>query len=244
MDRRGFRWRGTEVNRVEALSDAVFGFAITLLVVSLEVPRTYDQLAAAMRGFFAFAVCFALLFLVWFHQYRFFRRYGLQDNTTIWLNAALLFTVVFFVYPLKFVFGWVFGRMLGEPSTVRLADGTLAEVLRDGQGGQMMVVYSAGWVAVFLVFALLHLHAWRMRGALQLTPLETHDTLDNVRESLLNIAIGLVSIAIALRWPENGGMAGLVYWLIGPSMGIHGVISGRARQRLAARLAAAGSAPT
>ena len=29
-----FRRRGTEVTRLEALSDAVFGFAITLLVVS------------------------------------------------------------------------------------------------------------------------------------------------------------------------------------------------------------------
>jgi hypothetical protein len=34
----GFRWRGRDVTRIEALSDAVFGFAITLLVVSLEVP--------------------------------------------------------------------------------------------------------------------------------------------------------------------------------------------------------------
>ena len=51
MDGRGFRWRGTEVSRLEALSDAVFGFAITLLVVSLEPPRTFDQLMQAVRGF-------------------------------------------------------------------------------------------------------------------------------------------------------------------------------------------------
>ena len=35
-----FRWRGHEVSRIEALNDAVFAFAITLLVVSLEVPKT------------------------------------------------------------------------------------------------------------------------------------------------------------------------------------------------------------
>ena len=36
-----FRWRGQEITRIEGLSDAVFAFAITLPVVSLEVPKTF-----------------------------------------------------------------------------------------------------------------------------------------------------------------------------------------------------------
>src|SRR6266436_400666 len=103
-DNKKFRWRGHEISRIEGLSDAVFAFAVTLLVVSLEVPKTFDELMAVMRGFGAFAICFALLIVVWFNQYKFFRRYGLQDNLTIVLNTALLFVVLFYVYPLKFVF--------------------------------------------------------------------------------------------------------------------------------------------
>ena len=38
-----FRWRGNEISRIEGLSDAVFAFAVTLLVVSLEVPKTRMQ---------------------------------------------------------------------------------------------------------------------------------------------------------------------------------------------------------
>jgi hypothetical protein len=34
-----FRWRSHKISRIEGLSDAVFGFAITLLVVSLEALR-------------------------------------------------------------------------------------------------------------------------------------------------------------------------------------------------------------
>src|SRR6476660_3922918 len=90
-----FRWRSHEISRIEGLSDAVFAFAVTLLVVSLEVPKTFNELAATMRGFGSFAISFTLLFLIWFNQYKFFRRYGLQDNLTISLNAALLFMVLF-----------------------------------------------------------------------------------------------------------------------------------------------------
>src|ERR1700753_1400785 len=98
----GFRWRGAEVTRLEGLSDAVFAFAVTLLVVSLEVPKTFNELAVLMRGFVPFAICFALLLQVWHEQYLFFRRYNLQDSLTLMLNAILLFVVLFYVYPLKF----------------------------------------------------------------------------------------------------------------------------------------------
>ncbi len=41
---------GREVSRIEGFSDAVFGFALTLLVVSLEVRRIFDGLKQTLRG--------------------------------------------------------------------------------------------------------------------------------------------------------------------------------------------------
>src|SRR5437660_11479538 len=87
-DNKKFRWRGHEISRIEGLSDAVFAFAVTLLVVSLEVPKTFAALMSAVRGFGASSICFTLLFIVWYHHYNFFRRYGMQDYITMLLNGV------------------------------------------------------------------------------------------------------------------------------------------------------------
>src|SRR6185369_13288753 len=128
-DDKKFRWRSHEVSRLEGLSDAVFGFAITLLVVSLEVPKTFAELMQAMRGFGAFAVSFALLIVVWYNQYKFFRRYALQDNYTVVLNAAVLFVVLFYVYPLKFVFTFLISLFTGQGLQVRLPNGAVTTMV-------------------------------------------------------------------------------------------------------------------
>src|ERR1700704_2342561 len=120
-----FRWRSHEISRIEGLSDAVFAFAVTLLVVSLEVPKTFTELALTMRGFGAFAISFALLLFVWFNQYKYFRRYGLQDNMTVLLNAVLLFVILFYVYPLKFLFSYLVSAFTGGHGEVRLPNGNV-----------------------------------------------------------------------------------------------------------------------
>lgn len=237
VEKSGFRWRGTEITRLEALSDAVFGFAITLLVVSLQVPATFDELLRLLRGLPAFAASFALLFLVWLNQHHFFRRYGLQDGTTTLLNALLLFVILFFVYPLKFVFGIVIAALFGA-AWYPAASGATGEVLRRGQEPLMMLVFGAGYVAVFGIFLLLHLHAWRLRDALELDEVERFETRDNLVEAGMNVVIGATSMLIAGLGGSTAA-AGLCYWLVGPAMTINGFAARGARNRLKARLAAA-----
>src|SRR3954465_7973096 len=99
-----FRNPAHQVAPVEAFSDVIFGFAITLLVVSLEAPKTYGQMMEMLHGFLPFAVCFWIFIDIWFEHRKFFRRYALEDNLTLFLNTALLFTVLFYVYPLKYMF--------------------------------------------------------------------------------------------------------------------------------------------
>src|SRR5688500_6640864 len=234
--RNGFRLRGLgETSRVEALSDGVFAFASMLLVVSLEVPRTFDQLLVMMRGFLAFAITFAMLFHVWFTQYKFFRRYGLIDNFTIWMTALLLFVVLFYVYPLKFVWTLMVNVLLGFGRTVEVG-GETVPVVRMAQMPTLLAVYGAGFAAVFIIFALLYWHAYRKRAALELDALETHDTRSYVQENALMALVGLLSVALALSGAALGSLlAGLVYWLIGPVQYLHGRQRHKSRLKLEAQ---------
>jgi len=233
---RKFRWRSHEVSRIEGLSDAVFGFAVTLLVVSLEVPKTFSELMEAMRGFGAFAVSFSMLLIVWYNQYKFFRRYALQDNYTLVINAVLLFVVLFYVYPLKFVFSFLISEFTGQGIMVRLPNGTTAKMVEGGdQVITLMMIFSIGYVAVFAIFILLYGHAYRRRAQLDLNELEVFDTRADVREAALNVGIGSTSIALAV-FGRNATLSGMTYMLCPIVMTTHGMMTGKRRRKLEQRL--------
>jgi uncharacterized membrane protein len=195
----GFHWRGAEVTRLEGFTDAVFAFAVTLLVVSLEVPKTFPELFAAMHGFLAFAVCFALLVNVWYQHYRFFRRYALENPWVVFLNCALLFFVLFYVYPLKFLFTALFDRSEIAPAEARA----------------LFTIWSLGYAAVFSVFALLYLHAWRIRAQLQLTAVEVMRTRLSLSDQLAMVFVALLSTVLARTLSDPYlGYAGSIYAVV------------------------------
>jgi len=216
---------------MEGFSDAVFAFAITLLVVSLEVPSTFDELLATMRGFFAFAICFYLLLVVWFEHYKFFRRYGLDDFYTMRLNAALLFIVLFYVYPLKFLFTLLVDQLLGYSTIVNPSTGAIEEI-ESGQMPLLMVIYGAGFVAVQLVFVLLYLRAYVLRDTLGLDAHERSITREEIQGFLLAMGVGLTSITIAVLGGEEAtSLAGYAYLLLFPLLVLNGYLMGSRRRR-------------
>ena len=227
VDAKGFRLRGREVSRVEGLSDAVFGFAITLLVVSLEVPNTFDELIGMMRGFVAFGASFAVLIMIWYEHYTFFRRYGFEDVWTIALNAALLFVVVLYIYPLKFMFSAVIGQLFG------LRQGGERVPLQWADAPALMTLYSVSIIAVFGIIGLMYLHAYRQREMLQLDEVEVLLTRSSLFAHAIWIAVALLAIAISLvggpRWVP---LAGFSYALLGPLQAFNGMRFGKRVERV------------
>ena len=213
----GFHWRGAEGTRLEGFTDAVFAFAVTLLVVSLEVPKTFPELLVAMHGFLTFGVCFALLANVWYQHYRFFRRYALENPWVVFLNCVLLFFVLFYVYPLKFLFTTVFDGSEISASEARA----------------LFTIWSLGYAAVFSVFTLLYLHAWRIREQLQLTPLEAMRTRLSLLDQLAMVVVALLSTALARTMPDRYvGIAGFIYFLVPIYFKIAHSIAGRRVRQL------------
>ena len=217
-----FRWRGEEVTRLEGFSDAVFGFAVTLLVVSLEVPKNFPQLMEVLRGFLPFAACFYLLARVWRQHVLFFRRYGIQDTPATLLNCALLFFVLFYVYPTKFIFVKAFEHGSMEESQVRT----------------LFVVFAGGFGAISLIFVLLQLHAWRCRDELELNAVERlmtqHEIFDHLAMLLICVAGATLAETVPASW---AGASGMFYFVIPLYYFVAGSIFGRQRRRLARQTA-------
>lgn len=230
----GFRWRGhSHVSRIEGFTDAVFAFVITLLIVSVEVPRTFDQLLRAMSGFAAFAITFFLLAQLWYFHYQFFRRFNLQDHITIYLNMLLLFAVMFYTFPLKFLLSVLTAILVGA----QFSGMPVGMVMHREQLPTLIAIYGLGFFVLFLLFALMYGHAYRQRRQLELDELETYETRYSAIVFLLVGAVGLLSIAVVYG-TKHPQLAGFTYFLIAPLVIIGSRIRGRRRAELMAREAA------
>ena len=232
-----FRWRGGEITRLEGFTDAVFAFAVTLLVVSLEVPRTFHELVAAMKGFVAFAICFIILVQVWSYHYRFSRRYGLQTAYTVILNAALIFVVLFYVYPLKFLFSLAVGELSGgltlPVEQLQQMISTYREV------SELWLIYSAGVIAVYSLFALLYHYAYTKRHELELNEYETLVTRNAIVHFCGFAGIGvLVAIAALTTPPRYVSYAGCLFFLNAVWGWTAGVVLGKRQRRVLERMQA------
>ncbi|HVL66890.1 MAG TPA: TMEM175 family protein [Vicinamibacterales bacterium] len=222
--------RKHKISRLEEFSDAVFGFALTLLVITNDVPRSYGELLALLQGIPAFACCFALLVWIWYEHDAFFERFPLQDGRTVLLNSGLLFVVLLYIYPLKFMFD---AFML---QVFKLGAARPVQAMSFDELARASAIYGFGFFALMSLFALLYLNATRQAGALELGPLEVFDASTRGRHHLLSAAVGLFAVALALFLPRQ------LAYLSPASLGLMGplhAVYGRYMQRRRARLEAA-----
>src|SRR5450432_3559809 len=218
--------RNYEIQRIETFSDGVFAFAVTLLIVSLEVPKSFDELLTTMRGFLAFGISFFILIMIWNEQHRFFRHYGLDDVWTLTLNGILLFIVLFYVYPLKFLFTLMFrGMIYGSNNS--------PYEMKQTQVPALMMIYAAGFIVIYFLFFLMYLHASRKSKELGLSAVEKFDCKSSMYKELIMVIIGSCSFLTAALLKDNlAGIAGWIYFLLAPVITVYFTIRNKKRGKL------------
>jgi hypothetical protein len=175
-----------------------------------------------MRGFPAFAVCFLLLALIWNGHYKFCRRYGLDDGTARFLTCVMLFLVLFYVYPLKFLFNLsITAALFGAGQPVSMTG---------SQFSTLLVIYGLGFAAVYGAMTLLYLHAWRLRDELELNDLERFDTHYVMFRLLLLVVVGVIAAGLACI-PVARNWSSFIYILLFPILRVSRVIHRRRRLR-------------
>ena len=204
-------WRGGDVSRLESFSDAVFAIAITLLVVSYDVPSSYVEFENVMWGFFGFAVTFTMLTFIWLANFKFHRRFGLEDGVTIFLNSTFIFLVLFFIYPLKFL-----AQVLINWGILYHGFGIEFDVGFSGGFDyyNLFIIYGCGGFSIWFILILMYFHAYRKKDVLQLDENELEITIGTILANSVVCFIILCSIILAIyqvnHWP------GLIYLFITP----------------------------
>jgi len=93
------------LGRILALSDGVFAFSLTLLVVSLSVPTAASNSALASQlldqapNYFSYIISFAAVASIWYGHHETFKYIRRYDGRLIALNFGSLLLIAFLPFP-------------------------------------------------------------------------------------------------------------------------------------------------
>jgi uncharacterized membrane protein len=187
--------------RVEAFSDGVFAIAITLLVLTVAQPRTYQDLAHELAtqwpSLAAYVVSFAVIGIMWINHHSVFMHLKHVDRGLLYLNLLLLMTIAFLPYP----------------------TGVLGQALAKGQGTRTAaVVYGVVMALNAFAWGWLWLYASRHRRLLRADfPEEQRATatvLFNVGVLVYIVAVGVAFLNAYAFLAVQGALA--VYYAFDP----------------------------
>lgn len=183
-----------ELGRLISLSDAVFAFAMTLLIVSVEVPRIPDnearthllrEVGALWPQILSYVIGFLVIGFLWSSHRRIFTRLRDFDEVVTRQNLVLLMLIAFLPFPTG---------ILGEYGNLAFAS----------------IFYACVLATVSLLYIVILDHLDRHRELLSRNG-KGYDFARAKTRHLVTAAIFLLSIPVALALP---GAAQLVWILL------------------------------
>lgn len=179
---RGFERDSLEFGRVVNLSDAVLAFAMTLLVLGIELPDETTgplagQLPRVLPSLVAFALSFALVASAWWQHHRFVARLARADGPLVALDLAFLSVVALVPFPTGVV-----GRHPTDPAAV--------------------VIFALAFVALTLLLLAMVVHAQRVGAWTHALPAPLYPWV--IAGYLVVAGLMVVAGVVAIRWPLVG----------------------------------------
>lgn len=213
-----FRYRGIEQSRIETFSDAVFALAITLMVISTETPSSVSELKRFVFDLIPFGLCMGFMLYIWWEHFVFFIRYGLKNSRIVMMNGILLFLVLFYVYPLKFLakflvilYTVMISNVLGFETSLR---NELATMISYNDMPVLMIIYGLGAGAIFTTSAWLYKYALKKKSELDLNEIEVFDTRTSIYVQLIMASVPLFSALFSIiffKFSWVGIISGFLY---------------------------------
>ena len=215
-----FKTRSENDTRLESLSDGVFALAIAITLLSSSSPSNYDELLNFVADIVPFGLSILFIFMIWIRQKEYFNHYGLYDKRSRNLNLLLLFFVLFYTYPLKFLMSWIIKFFtIAFSGGLRERYQELNSIVPFEKISQLMIVYGIGFICVFGCLYFLYRHAENQSQQLKLSEREVLETTFAKNDFSAVIIVGMISLIIAvvgeiMGWYLASLFSGLTYNLI------------------------------
>lgn len=157
-------------HRLEAFSDLVFGFSLSLLATRLDVPANIAEVFEKTR-WGTFIVTFGMICAIWLAHYRIFRHHFVARTPDVIINFIFLFGIAVLPYAVQ-------------------------TFLRFGSGRSAVILYFGDFALVFASLATLRWRALRQRRHDQDREIRLREWRGTVRQYLIVLIIVAYLIAI------------------------------------------------
>lgn len=197
--------------RLDNFVDAAFAFAVTLLVIAGAEPlMALDDLRRALLRIPAFAIGFALIAMYWLGHRDFARLTDRRDGWTTAISLTIVFMVLVYVFPLRFLAD----SGLGFYSAGVLPGREVIASVDDVRWA--FVIYGVGAALLSGLYVLLYHRVVRRGAAWGLPPAAVAQARD---DRWGWIAVGgppLLSVALSVivTDPRALWIPGAAYWLV------------------------------
>jgi uncharacterized membrane protein len=178
-------YRGSDASRIDNLTDAVFGIAITLLLFNQSNPNSFTDLITFTKTLPAFLISISFLVLFWSEHLRFSEIYTLNHSGFTILNTIFIALIIFYVYPLRFL--TLFLTSIFFNTEMGLS-------IQAHQVSYLMIYYGFVAFALYFIIFLFYYNVYRMREKLNLNIFELFYTKSQKNKLIIMFTIPCASI--------------------------------------------------